>query len=75
MNYRYDVWLRRIVQYGTNITSVSQTQLMTQESALTSVTSERDGLAEEKTGLEGKLTVMMSQTHGLQVRRREILRV
>ena len=62
-------FLRRIVQYGTNITSLSQTQLMTQESTLTLVSSERDELAEEKTGLEEKLAVLKSQTHELQVRR------
>ena len=68
-------FLRRIVQYGTNITSVSQTQLMTQESTLTVVTSERDELAEEKSDLEGKLTVLNSQTHELQVHREEIIRM
>ena len=68
-------FLRRIVQYGTNITSVSQTQLTTQESTLTLVTSERDELAEEKSDLEGKLTVLNSQTHELQVRREEIIRM
>ena len=56
-------------------TSVSQTQLTAQESTLTSLKSERDELVEEKSTLEGKLAVMMSQTHGLQVRRREIIRV
>ena len=45
----------------------SQTQLTAQESALTSVTSERDELAEEKTDLGGKLMVLQSQTHELQV--------
>ena len=47
----------------------SQTQLTTQESTLTSVTFERDELAEEKTGLEEKLMALQSQTHELQVRR------
>ena len=56
-------------------TSVSQTQLTAQESTLTSLKSERDELVEEKSTLEGKLAVMMSQAHGLQVRRREIIRV
>ena len=46
----------------------SQTQLTTHESTLTSVTTERDELAEEKTGLEEKLMVLQSQTHELQVR-------
>ena len=46
----------------------SQTQLTVQESSLTSVTSERDVLAEEKTDLEGKLIVLQSQSHELQVR-------
>ena len=66
-------FLRKIVQYETNITSVSQTQLTTQESTLTLVTSERDELAEEMSRLEGKLTVLNSQTHELQVCRREII--
>ena len=56
-------------------TSVSQTQLTAQESTLTSLKSERDELVEEKSTLEGQLAVMMSQAHGLQVRRREIIRV
>ena len=47
----------------------SQTQLTAQESTLTSVTFERDELAEEKSGLEGKLMALQSQTHELQVRR------
>ena len=47
----------------------SQTQLTAQESTLTSLKSERDELAEEKTDLEGKLMVLQSQTHELQVRR------
>ena len=33
------------------------------------MTSERDELVEEKTDLEGKLMVLQSQTHELQVRR------
>ena len=45
-----------------------QTQLTAQESTLISVTSERDELAEEKTDLEGKLMVLQSQSHELQVR-------
>jgi len=40
---------------------------MTQESTLTSVTSERNELAEEKSGLEEELAVLNSQTHELQV--------
>ena len=63
-----DTISERIEQYRT--TSVSQTQLMTQESTLTSLKSERDELAEEKTDLEGKLMVLQSQTHELQVRSR-----
>ena len=62
-----DTISERIEQYRT--TSVSQTQLTAQESTLTSLKSERDELAEEKTDLEGKLTVLQSQTHELQVRR------
>ena len=40
---------------------------MTQESTLTSVTSERNELAEKKSGLEEELAVLNSQTHELQV--------
>ena len=40
---------------------------MAQESALTSVTFKRDELAEERTALEGKLIVLQSQIHELQV--------
>ena len=40
---------------------------MTQESTLTSVTSERDGLVEKRSGLEEGLAVLNSQTHELQV--------
>ena len=58
----------KIVKYCTSCIC-SQTWKTAQESALTSVTSERDELAEEKTGLEGKLMVLQSQTHELQVRR------
>ena len=45
----------------------SQTQLTAHKSTFTSVTTERDELAEEKTGLEEKLMVLQSQTHELQV--------
>ena len=45
----------------------SQTQLTAHKSTLTSVTTERDELAGEKTGLEEKLAVLKSQTHELQV--------
>jgi len=58
----------KIVKYCTSCIC-SQTWKTAQESALTSVTSERDELAEEKTDLEGKLMVLQSQTHELQVRR------
>ena len=56
----------KIVKYYTS-RICSQTQLTAQESTLTSVTSERDELAEEKTGLEEELAVLNSQTHKLQV--------
>ena len=58
--------LRWLKYYTSHI--CSQTQLTAQESAFTSLKSERDELAEEKTGLEGKLMVLQSQTHELQVR-------
>ena len=58
----------KIVKYCTSCIC-SQTWKTAHESALTSVTSERDELAEEKTDLEGKLMVLQSQTHELQVRR------
>ena len=45
----------------------SQTQLTARESTLTFVTTERDELAEEKTGLEEKFMALQSQTHELQV--------
>ena len=45
----------------------SQTQLTAHKSTLTSVTTERDELAEEKTCLEEELAVLKSQTHELQV--------
>ena len=47
----------------------SQTQLTAQESTLTSVSFERDELAEEKTAMEGKLITLQSQIHELQVRK------
>ena len=45
----------------------SQTQLTAHKSTFTSVTTERDELAEEKSCLEEKLMVLQSQTHELQV--------
>ena len=58
----------KIVKYYTS-RICSQTQLTAQESTLTSLKSERDELVEEKTDLEGKLMMLQSQTHELQVRR------
>ena len=59
--------VKRLSTVDCVIFDVSQAQLTVHESTLTLLKSERDELAEEKSGLEEELTVLNSQTHELQV--------